>query len=34
MWLRKAQDDVVPFELSDGIENAADSRSYLGELSD
>ena len=34
LWLRKAQDDVVPFELSDGIENAADSRSYLGELSD
>ena len=31
LWLRKAQDDVVPFELSDGIENAADSRSYLGE---
>ena len=34
LWLRKAEDDVMPFELSNGIEKAADLRSYLGQLSD
>jgi hypothetical protein len=33
-WLRKAEDDVVPFELPDDIEKAAGSRDYLSELSD
>lgn len=31
LWLRKAEDDVVPFELSDDIEKAADLRNYLGQ---
>ena len=34
LWLRKAEDDMVPFELSDDIEKAADLRGYLSELSD
>ena len=34
LWLRKAEDDVMPFELSDDIGNAAELRSYLGKLSD
>ena len=34
LWLRKAEDDVMPFELPDDIEKAAELRSYLGPLSD
>ena len=34
LWLRKAEDDVAPFELSDDIEKAVELRSYLGPLSD
>jgi len=34
LWLRKAEDDVMPFELSDDIGKAADLRGYLSELSD
>lgn len=34
LWLRKAEDDVMPFELSDDIEKAADLRNYLSQLSD
>ena len=34
LWLRKPEDDVMPFELSDGIEKAADLRGYLSKLSD
>ena len=34
LWLRKAEDDVMPFELVDDIEKAADLRGYLSELSD
>ena len=34
LWLRKAEDDVAPFELSDDIEDAAELRSYLSTLSD
>jgi len=33
LWLRKAEDDVMPFELSNDIEKAVDLRSYLGQLS-
>ena len=34
LWFRNAEDDVVPFELSDDIEKTADLRSYLSQLSD
>jgi len=34
LWLRKAEDDVTPFELSDNIEDAAELRGYLSTLSD
>ena len=34
LWLRKAEDDVAPFELLDDIEKAVELRSYLGSLSD
>ena len=34
LWLRKAEDDVAPFELSDDIESAAELKDYLGKLSD
>lgn len=34
LWLRKAEDDVVPFELSDDVGNASELRDYLGRLSD
>ena len=34
LWLRKAEDDVMPFGLSADIGNAAELRSYLGKLSD
>lgn len=34
LWLRKADDDVMPFELSDDIENAVELKGYLGKLSD
>ena len=33
LWLRKAEDDVTPFELSDDIEKAAELRNYLSQLS-
>ena len=34
LWLRKAEDDVMPFELSADIGNAVELRDYLGKLSD
>jgi len=34
LWLRKAEDDVMPFGLSDDIENAVELRSYLSQSSD
>lgn len=34
LWLRKAEDDVTPFELSDDIEKAVELRNYLSQLSD
>jgi len=34
LWLRKAEDDVLPFEVPDDIEKAADLRGYLSQLSD
>ena len=34
LWFRKAEDDLVPFELSGDIGNAIELRSYLGPLSD
>ena len=34
LWLRKAENDVMPFEFSDDIENAAELKNYLGSLSD
>ena len=34
LWLRKAEDDVMPFELSADIGNTAELRGYLGKLSD
>jgi len=34
LWLRKAEDDVTPFELSDDIGDAAELRDYLSTLSD
>jgi hypothetical protein len=33
LWLRKGEEDVAPFELSDDIEGAAELRGYLGKLS-
>lgn len=34
LWLRKADDDVIPFGLPDDIKNAAELRGYLSRLSD
>jgi hypothetical protein len=34
LWLRKGEEDVAPFELSDDVEGAAELRDYLGKLSD
>jgi len=34
LWLRKAEDDVTPFELSDDIGDVAELRGYLSTLSD
>ena len=34
LWLRKAEDDVMPFELPVDIGNAAELGVYLGKLSD
>ena len=34
LWLRKAEDDVTPIELSDDIGGAAELRGYLSTLSD
>ena len=34
LWLRNTEEDVVPFELSDVIEEAGDLRNYLSQLSD
>jgi hypothetical protein len=34
LWLRKGEEDVAPFELSDDVEGAAELRGYLGKLSD
>ena len=34
LWLRKAEDDVVPSEISGDVETAVELRNYLGLLSD
>ena len=34
LWLRKAEEDVMPFDLPDDIGNAAELRVYLSKLSD
>ena len=34
LWLRKGEEDVAPFGLSDDVGGAAELRGYLGKLSD